>query len=408
MLRLLSSLHLTLGLLLGLAFMAVWGTLLPAADGRYAVYYQSPWFRLLLGLLAVNLAVCTVKTLLRNLRDRSRLLAQLDSAQPLASPLRAVLAAETDPAILAAALRRQGYRVDQAGERLLGRRGWAGRWGSTLVHLSVLGLMAGALAGELGFVGTLNIHIGKTSEVYFDWERKADVPLGFTFRLDHFEPRFYPIEIQFEAIDSRTGAVLQSYQTKEGERVELPRPGLSARVLAFIPFEKRLVLELIGNGVSLGEYQGLPAPMPLSNNFDPGFELRPTAFRDPILKQMHSEVSILEGGAVVQQGVIEINAPLVHRGVRIYQTAFDQDQYGFWYAGFQFSRDPGEMVVWVCCVLLVLGLGAAFFIPWRAVGIQRSEGTLLLVALGGFYGDGGVLAFNRLADSLSSQGSQQS
>lgn len=408
MLRLLSSLHLTLGLLLGLAFMAVWGTLQPVADGRYAIYYQSTWFRLLLGLLALNLAVCTVKTLLRNLRDRSRLLAQLDSEQPLASPLRAVLEAQTDADRLEAALRRQGFRVDRAGERILGRRGWAGRWGSTLVHLSVLLLMAGALAGELGFVGTLNIHIGKTSDVYFDWDSKADLPLGFTFRLDHFEPRFYPIELRFEAVDPATGQVLQKYQVKEGEVVELPRAGLSARVVAFIPFEKRLVLELLGNGVSLGEYQGLPAPMQLSNPIDPGFELRPTEFRDPILKQMHSEVSILEGGQVVKQGVIEVNTPLVHRGVRIYQTAFDQDQYGFWYAGFQFSRDPGEMVVWICCVLLVLGLGAAFFIPWRAVGVQRSEGALLLVALGGYRGEGGALAFNRLADSLSSPESQQS
>lgn len=408
MLRLLSSLHLTLGLLLGLAFMAVWGTLQPVADGRYAIYYQSTWFRLLLGLLALNLAVCTVKTLLRNLRDRSRLLAQLDSEQPLASPLRAVLEAQTDADRLEAALRRQGFRVDRAGERILGRRGWAGRWGSTLVHLSVLLLMAGALAGELGFVGTLNIHIGKTSDVYFDWDSKADLPLGFTFRLDHFEPRFYPIELRFEAVDPATGQVLQKYQVKEGEVVELPRAGLSARVVAFIPFEKRLVLELLGNGVSLGEYQGLPAPMQLSNPIDPGFELRPTEFRDPILKQMHSEVSILEGGQVVKQGVIEVNTPLVHRGVRIYQTAFDQDQYGFWYAGFQFSRDPGEMVVWICCVLLVLGLGAAFFIPWRAVGVQRSEGVLLLVALGGYRGEGGALAFNRLADSLSSPESQQS
>lgn len=408
MLRLLSSLHLTLGLLLGLSFLAVWGTLQPVADGRYSVYYQSPWFRLILALLALNLATCTVKTLLRNLRDRSRLLAQLDSEQPLASPLRAVLAAEAEPAGLADLLRRQGYRVEQAGERLLARRGWAGRWGSTLVHISLLCLMAGALAGELGFVGTLNIHVGKSSEVYFDWDSKTDQPLGFTFRLDHFEPRFYPIELRFEAIDPVSGQVLQKYQVKEGEVVQLPRAGMSARVVAFIPFEKRLLLELFGNGVSLGEYVGLPAPMRLSNSFDPGFELRPTEFRDPILKQMRSEVSILEGGKVVQQGVIEVNSPLLHRGVRIYQTAFDQDQYGFWFAGFQFSRDPGENVVWVCSVLLVLGLGAAFFIPWRAVGIQRCEGTLLLVALGGFHGDAGTAAFNRLADSLGSQDSAES
>lgn len=405
MLRLLSSLHLTLGLLLGLAFLAIWGTLIPAADGRFALYYQSPWFRLILALLALNLATCTVKTLLRNLRDRSRLLTQLDSEQPLASPLRAVLAAEAEPAGLAAVLRDRGYRVELAGERLLARRGWAGRWGSTLVHLSLLVLMAGALAGELGFVGTLNIHVGKSSQSYFDWDSKSDQPLGFTFRLDHFEPRFYPIELRFEAVDPVSGQVLQQYQVKEGEVVQLPRAGLSARVVAFVPFEKRLVLELFDNGVSLGEYVGLPAPMGLSNTLDPGFELRPTEYRDPILRQMHSEVSILEGGEVVQQGVIEVNRPLLHRGVRIYQTAFGQDQYGFWYAGFQFSRDPGENVVWVCSVLLVLGLAAAFFIPWRAVGIQRSEGTLLLVALGGFHGEAGAEEFYRLADSLGSRAS---
>ncbi|NIQ93380.1 MAG: cytochrome c biogenesis protein ResB, partial [Desulfuromonadales bacterium] len=81
-----------------------------------------------------------------------------------------------------------------------------------------------------------------------------------------------------------------------------------------------------------------------------------------------------------------------------------RDKFGTWFAGFQFSKDPGEPVVWVGCILMVIGLGIAFLVPFRAVGVSRVDGELVLVALVGFRGDTGSKEFERqeqrLADIL--------
>lgn len=399
-LRFLSSLRLTLVLLLGLALVSVAGTLRPAADGRYDLFYQSPWFRLLLAFLAVNLAVCTVKTIRRNLRDRSRHLEVLRTDQVFASPLRYVLPRNAAVGSMAAELKQQGYRLWQDGERLLARRGLAGRWGSTVVHLSVLTIMLGALTAQLGFVGTLPLYVGDKSAVYFDWDKQRDLPLGFEFRLDFFEPVYYPIELQFAAVNPQNGETIQVFTVREGESVQLPVPGVVAQVIKFIPTDAHLILGIFRNGTYEGEYHAMGGKQPFAKKVDPGVELRPVAFRDPILKQLHSEVSILEGGRVVKEGVIEVNQPLEYKGIAIYQTTYNRDKFGFWAAGFQFSRDPGKPVVWAGCLFLVLGLLMAFLVPYQVVGVTRFDDEVLFVALAGFRGEAGQKAFDRLERSL--------
>lgn len=399
LLRFLSSLRLTLFLLLGLALVSIGGTLKPVADGRYDLFYQSAWFRLLLALLAVNLTVCTIKTIRRNLTDRRRFMEVLGSEQVFAGSLRYVLPRESRPDRLAEGLRRRGYRLSRQGDRLLAVRGSAGRWGSTIVHLSVLAIMVGALTAELGFVGTLNIYAGDKSAVYFDWARQKDTSLGFEFRLDHFEPVYYPIELRFAAIEPQTDRVISTFTTREGESVSLPGSGMTARVIKFVPEEEHLILGIYRQGIYLGEYHAMGGKT-VENKIDPGVKLYPVAYRDPILKQLHSEVSILEGGEVVKKGVIEVNHPLVYKDINIYQTAFNRDKFGFWFAGFQFTRDPGKPVVWAACILMISGLLIAFAVPYRALGVTRFNDEVLLVALTGFRGEAGIENFDRLEREL--------
>ena len=75
--RFLTSLKLTLTLMLGLAFVSIFGTVQKVQDNRFDVFYQAAWFRLILLLLALNIAACTWKTIQRNLKDRSRFLERL-------------------------------------------------------------------------------------------------------------------------------------------------------------------------------------------------------------------------------------------------------------------------------------------------------------------------------------------
>ncbi len=385
-----SSVKLTLILLLGLSLLATGGTLWPVEQGtiqRFELYYQSLWFRLLLGCLALNLAACSWRTCVRLAGEKKRLLAQLDSSATASSRTEPVLRHD-DVDSLSERLRQQGYRVTRSADRALACRGFVGRWSLPILHLSILAVMIGALAAQLGFVGTMNLYVTHQSDEYFDWDIEGDRPLGFTFRLDHFEPQYYPIDLRFATYDKQTREQLQEFTAQEGETVALS-PDLSVQVLNFFPDEQHLVLGILREGALVGEYHSLSGQRSYPNSIDLGVEIKPTAFRDPILKQLHSEASILENDEVVRQGVIKVNQPLVHRGVAIYQTAYSRDASGFWICGFQLSKDPGEPLVWLGCIILTLSLILVFTVRFRAVGIMPTADGCRLIPLAGFRGDVG-------------------
>lgn len=385
-----SSVKLTLALLLGLSVIAVFGTIWPVEQGtiqRFELYFQSLWFRLLLGMLALNLTACTWRTFQRVFGEKKRLQVQLENIGPAVEKAGHELNC-TDLEQLSDRLQQRGYRVTRLDDKILARRGLSGRWALPILHLSILAIMVGALAAQLGFVGTMNLYVTHQSDQYFDWGVEGEVPLGFTFRLDHFEPQYYPIDLRFATYDKQTREQIQEFTTREGETVVLSAD-LSVQVLRFFPDEQHLVLGIIREGALIGEYHTLSGERTYPNSIDPGVEIKPTAFRDPLLKQLHCEVSILENGEVVRQGIIEVNTPLVHRGVAIYQTAYSRDESGFWTCGFQLSKDPGEPLVWLGSVILTLAILLVFFVRFSAVGIVPTATGFRMIALAGFRGDVG-------------------
>ncbi|AJF05741.1 hypothetical protein GSUB_02955 [Geoalkalibacter subterraneus] len=390
----------TLFLLLALAAVSVFGTLEGAAEqGRYDLYYQSLWYRLLLAALAVNLASCTLKTIRRNIRDRSRFMAAMDEGREV----EADTVIERGRQALFPQLEAQGYRLSVSGDRCLAERGRPGRWGSTVVHCSCLLIMAGALASELGFVGTRFIYVGQEDSRILDWKTQSERELGFTVRLDDFRAQYYPIDLQITAYPPDSRDPLHTWTTREGERFDLAGSKLSAEVVSFDPFTQELHLKILRDEEVLGDYRAGVGEHTYHEGVDAGVVLYPTAFRDPILKQTYSHVTIVEDGRAVHQGEISINHPLVHRGVSIYQTAFERDKFGFWYVGFQFSRDPGKPLVWVGCVTLALGLLLAFAVPYRVFAIVSTRENCRLRAIKGFNGEAGRLAFEQLTARLKGQ-----
>lgn len=399
------SVRLTLGLLLVLAVAAVGGTLRPVEQvfdqgppvQRFDLYYQAFWFRVLLALLLANLAVCTWRTLNRARHGRRRQLAAAASAVPGAG---VDLPANRIDA-LADRLADAGYRVTPVGDRLLGERQAAARWAVPLLHLAVIVIMLGALAGGLGFVGTANLYVTHQIGSVFDWGTQAERPLDFTFRLDRFEPIYYPIDLQLDIIDPRSRQRLRTITTREGATVSAG-DGLVLRVLRFFPEDEQLVLFIERHGAPLGEYRALSGQRDYPNNPDPGVLIKPAAFREPLVRQLRSEVTVLEGGRELRRAVIEVNRPLVHRGVAIYQTAYARDANGFWYCGFQFSRDPGEPLVWGGSIALALALLAIFLLRPRSVALVPHEAGVQLLPLGGFRGEEGRRSLALLAATLAS------
>ncbi len=86
-----------------------------------------------------------------------------------------------------------------------------------------------------------------------------------------------------------------------------------------------------------------------------------------------SDVSVLEGGELRLRQTVEVNHPLEHGGLAVYQADYRPEDHAF--SGFQVVGDPGLGVVYLGFVLNLLGvLWVVFFprgLPWprrRAAG----------------------------------------
>lgn len=389
-----TSLRLTLLLLLALAAATIPGSARPAQPGHYELYFQGFGYRLLLGLLALNLLCCTLKTCRRNLLEESRFLSRARDDSGL--PLSCSESAET----LAKRLRKAGYRVVCRDGVLLGRRGRFGRWGSTLVHLALLIIMAGALLGETGFVGTLNTYVGNLNTHYLDWHTQLETPLPFALRADSFRPIYYPIELRFELREHSSGRRLAQVQGKVGESFLFPGGELQGIIKSFEPQKKVLSLDVLRQGRRVGEYRVDAMGQTFSGRQLPGIDVVNVEYRDPQLKQLETEVSLLVDGQLVERGLIRVNEPLRYQGVSIYQIASDYHDDGRWSVGFQLSKDPGEGLVWGGAILLVCGLLMAFTWRFRAVALVPDDSGWQLVALAGYSGSAGQRALGALERCL--------
>ena len=215
----LASLKLTLFLFFVLAAASVIGTLLPQGaslqelQGHFSPamaslinflalnnLYHSMWFRILLLLLCANLVTCTIdrfpKTiaLLRSAESPfdSQKLSKFSLSESITSGLPFE---QTLPVVESAVCKSFGgmCRVESAGPFCAVSE--TGRWSRLMVyvvHVSVLIVIAGALAGSiLGFKGTMNLIEGETSDEVVLAESQSVHKLPFDVRCDRFEVSFY-------------------------------------------------------------------------------------------------------------------------------------------------------------------------------------------------------------------------
>jgi len=383
MMKFFSSVKLTLLLLLLLAVLSVGGTITPPEAQRYDIFYQSYWFRALLGLLALNIICCTLQELPRKWRYHAQLLKRLQERHGDGVSLGGSFEE------LRERLSGSGYDLRTEADQLVAVRGGMGRWGAPLVHLAVLLIMLGGVLGETGFVGTINTYLEHPNHRYFDWDVEAERELGFTLRADDFRLRYYPIQLRFELLDAASDRSYGELILYDNESFSVPGTGLTGQLRGFDPEAMLLTIDVVEQGRVLGQYLIGQQLEQFGSARHPAFRLANLQYRDPVLKQYETEVSLLEGGQVVKQGTIRVNEPMSYRGVSIYQTAYGQDEFGNRSVGFQLSRDPGEWLVWSATLLLMFGLTLAFLQPRRVFGIKPVGGQWQLFQLAGWQGDAG-------------------
>ncbi|MCX6574576.1 MAG: cytochrome c biogenesis protein ResB, partial [Candidatus Aminicenantes bacterium] len=209
-LKFFSSVKLAIALIILITLASVLGTLIPQGrtEAEYAArygtlakpliafqltgLYRSGWYLTLLLLFGLNTVICTLSRLgpkwRRAFGPARAADAQALAAMKVKTRFRLDLPAAEAKDWIAGALRSRGYRSSVAstpgGMALLARKRRLGWFGSDIVHLGLLVILAGGLTSGIA---------SRRTELALVEGQTADIPdAAFQVRLDKFETEYYP------------------------------------------------------------------------------------------------------------------------------------------------------------------------------------------------------------------------
>jgi cytochrome c biogenesis protein len=415
-----SSVKLTIVLLMVLAAASVAGTLLPQGQdasqlaGRMSPgvlrllevldlfdMYHAWWFRWLIGLLSLNLIVCSLDRFPSAWRrfkaktspDRAKPFEDLPANQSLLA--RGGLTEVTERVY--SHFRKSYGRAErmQTGDQffLFGEKGRFAYFGVYLVHLSVLLILVGALIGSFfGFEAYVNIPEGEKVDTVFLRRGMLPMPLDFQVRCDRFfvefydggMPKEYRSDLAFlvEGKEVSKQSVLVNhpvtfrgvtfYQSSYGAAaggkafLRVTREADDKQAIQFVA-EKGQVNQLPGKE---GTFQVVEVEQNLKGGMGPavlislkpneGKELRFWILKDYEALQKRFPAAMLKSPAL---------NPSVFKP---YTFHLDKVETRF-YTGLQVNKDPGVSVVWAGCFLMIAGFMVAFFTSHRRIWIRVTK-----------------------------------
>ena len=420
--RAFSSMRLGLALLGIIAFVAGIGTLIPQteldAEKAQAVsqlwqtmgfthLYSTVWFRLLLGLLCINLIVCSLQRF-HGIYKRTFRLAPPSNLAQVPQKNKIVVQGQFAPLreSVQEALRQKGYRFtlreqsDSWSFVAIKRR--LGNWGSLITHLSFVVLVIGALLGSiLGFKGYFMEGAGTTLPIQSIQVSKGTVSEAFSVRINSAEDRFLP---NGERDNWYTDmSIIENGQEVARGTLSVNHPFVYQGITFYqASFAKGAQFTVDQNGqktpVVLRE-QG-------QNYFQaPGTDLyliATTMIGSSSSQKAGSFYQVYKGTGAqpIQSGQLTSGQTIDVQGT--YQLTFDEPT-GF--TGLQVKKDPGVSVIWLGCALLMGGLLLAFYWQPEVIsGIFQSEngiqGKLTVGALSGKVTDSTRKALEQFVSSI--------
>lgn len=410
------SLKLTMFLLISLAVISIIGTIIPQgappqeylqtiSQNKLKLYqtigffdmYHSWWFILLLSLLSVNLIACSIKRLphiwktitqpvmvmgdsLEKTLSNVSTITTLGDAATLRDRLTAVLKAE----FAAPMITEEGGAFHLFAQK----SPWA-RLAVYTVHLSVLIIFIGAIIGSLfGYKGYVNINEGQTVSNFMSRSGK-EINLDFAVSCEKFSVAYYPNGAPKEFKSILT--VLENGRPVAGyDRVP---------VIVNDPLSYKGITFYQSSYGKLGEYNFTasdlngqnPVSLTVSSNssgkLPDGSEfhvLEATQDVSPYSQGLSGPAARIEThspAGKTESFIVYANHPELniqhaqHSGGPLIHYKGGEERM---YTGLQVAKDPGVWVVWVGCILMVVGIYAAFFMSHRRIWVRIENGAVTI------------------------------
>jgi cytochrome c biogenesis protein len=399
----LSSLKLTLVLFFVLAASSIIGTLLPQGVGLPELrdhfsplaaslinllalnnLYHSMWFRVLLLALCANLVACTIDRFPKTIRLLRSLESPFDSQKlsrfGLSSSISTDVPFEQAQSIVENAVCQSFGRMCRIGSEHTGGVGpycavsEAGRWSRLmvyLVHLSVLTVLVGALAGSvLGFKGSMSLIEGQSSDevTLADGERIRKLP--FLLKCDKFEVSFYdtgaPREFRSDLSVLEDGkevlkraVIVNDPMTYEGITVYQASYGIALK-------EAGIELTDSDSGEKISMMLPFRQPVNIPGTAD---QLMIAEYLENLMRvgQAVEFVYFKQGKQSSAQWIL-VDRP--YHGNRIGNylvrvTQMDKAPY----TGLEVKKDPGIWLVWAGFAVMTLAIGLTFYSSHRKLWV---------------------------------------
>lgn len=388
--NLLSSMKLGIILLLLLAVASIVGTIWVPTDqyGQqdFTVYYNNPLFKLLLGLLALNLFVCSLnrwKAITSTLKGP-----KADVSEGFVKNLKSGSSVKLKNGPIQVGekvkdlLRKRGYRVftKQDGEvfKVSSDRGHLGIFGPYLTHLSfiiVIGAIIIKFSNIVGFDGSLEGFVGETYSLgQVQGIQNVDPAEYFDIKIDNFRTDYRPDGSVKQWYSDVT--VIDNGQAQPSFTIYVNNPLVYKGVKFYQSF--------FGSRFS-GTLTGPTAKdQPFTVNTR-GQQYVQAAGTDITFMPFVYDAATKTIGVAIYKG----NTPVAENGVALntsfkYENAEVKFTWANNYTGLSVKKDPGVPVIGAGSILLIFGVMISFLLRQRRIwSVVAPDKDGSIVYLGG-------------------------
>jgi len=393
--------------------------------GNFHDMFHSFWFKGMLVFLVVNIVVCTYErfptkwksTLEVRERITSRFVMNLSHSESMHYKGEPTEAVER----ISNALKKRRYKVTELSssegeeKHLYATKGMIGRFGSDLVHIALLVIIFGALAGStFGFRGFMVAFVGDTKSV---------AQTDFALKLDKFWIDYYDSG-QIQQYNSIITVIEDGKEVVQGEHVWVNKP-LYYKGVTFYQSNYGVAWDRIAEAqLALKDADGKKGTpfnvlwkdevkAPLENYSIKLVKYVSDFAYDPQSKQVFAksgeaknpavQVEVYNNGELASEPWIFLNYPGLFS--KLPGTDYDLVFLGYrgvQYSGLSINKDPGAKIVWIGSGIMVIGFILSFFVfhrrIWVVAGKDEDRATTDL-HIGGMINKNRFL-FGREFDSL--------
>ncbi len=337
--------------------------------------FTSVWLRAVGALLAASLVACTVHRIPGTWRTVRKPRVNVGPAFFEHAPQHETMTFQRDPAdVLAGAgqvFKRHGYRTiteDDGSVHLYAvRNNWA-PWAGLVAHVSIVAILAGAMVGSLwGFRDSqFMLAEGATSAI-------PTVP-GATITLNSFTDRYSPTTgAPIDYVSDVT--VAQDGQVVAQQEVRVNEPLRYRGISFFQAFFGAAAVVTVKDAAGATVFsEGVPLAWTATDGNEIGSFVLPaqkltvwvvatTGPNDPTIKPGQIAVELYNsdtGDPVTQQSIDQGKATTIE-GLSF---TFDRESK---FTGLSVANDPGTPLVWLGCILLIVGFVIRLYVPYRRV-----------------------------------------